>query len=131
MSHKYVTQDQIEALQAEIRGCEESVARIRRIGSLASDTKGELVRQLKSFLKDAQDKKDMSLDLMLQTGSGNILPADIQEKTAILNRGQEKAFQLILDMIESPELAIQHYESEVEFLKGELKRKQMMEQRKS
>jgi len=127
--HKYVTDQLIKNLEEEIRTCDSSISRIRNISRGGPDAFKELSGQIKDFLETARNKKDQALDLLMLNGTGNIVDAGIQEKAALLCRGQEKAFEIILDMMENPNRAADYYRKQKEEYEKELAKYRTFEQR--
>lgn len=107
MPHKYVKADTLTALRQDLKVFESSINRIRAISSGSLE---DLKEQVKDLSKTACEKKDNALDLLEIDGKGNMFPPHMQEKIAWLNRGQEKAFNIVLDMIENPQGSIKFYE---------------------
>lgn len=129
MPHKYVTPELIKNLEAEIATCDKSIERVRRIKQGGTESLKELALQVRDFMETARDKKDQALDLMMNNGAG--VPADpkLQEKAALICRGQEKAFQIVLNMLENPDEAVAYYKTEKEQFEKELAKYRTFEQR--
>lgn len=128
MPHKYVTPELIKNLELEIGACDVSIKRIRSIKSGGTDGLKELGLQVKDLMETARDKKDQALDLMMNNGAG--VPADpkLQEKAALICRGQEKAFQIVLNMLENPDEAVFYYKSQKEQFEKEIAKYRTFEQ---
>lgn len=120
MSHKYVKASLIKDIEEEIRSCAVSVDRIRSIGRGGEGGMRELVEQIKILRESAMDKKNMAMDLMMTNGAGNVLDVRLQEKSALLCRGQEKAFDIILQLMENPDEAIRFYTDRKSELEADL-----------
>lgn len=109
MPHKNVPKEIIESLQAEIKTSDISISRIKTISRGGSEAIKELVAQVSDFLMSAKEKKDQCLDMTMGTDRGTLLDAEIQARSALICRGQEKAFEIVLKMIENPEEALVFY----------------------
>lgn len=109
MPHKFTNIRTVQNIEDEIRSCDSSINRIKAIsgGDLES-----LKAQIKDFSENASEKKDNALDLLEMDGRGNLFPPHMQEKIAWLNRGQEKAFKIVLSLLEGPQDSISYYESQ-------------------
>lgn len=131
MPHKYVAPETIKNLEMEIAFFDASIQRLRNIKSGGNEGMKELVIQIRDLMETARNKKDTALDLMMNNGAG--VPADprIQEKSALICRGQEKAFEIVLEMMENPDEAIRYYQAQKELVGGEITRLKTFEQRKS
>jgi hypothetical protein len=127
--HRYVTGKEIANLEQEIITCGSSIQRIRTIKSGGSDGMKELAAQIRDLMETAKDKKDMALDLMMGPENGPRLDPRAQEKLALICRGQEKAFQIVLDMLENPDSALHYYENQKLEFEKELAKYRAFERR--
>lgn len=109
MPHRYTKEDTIKRLEDDIKTCDSSIRRMQEISTGNLDS---LKSQIKDFLETAKEKKNNALDLMELNSKGDMYPAGIQEKAAHLARGQEKAFEIVLDMLENPSHSIDFYEND-------------------
>lgn len=130
MPHKYITPQVLQNIEQEISVCNSSIERIKVISRGGKEALKELASQVKDFLDTAREKKNQALDGMMAMENGNLVDPAIQDKAAQLCRGQEKAFEIVLDMIENPDRAVQYYVSQKERFEKELARYRTFEQRK-
>lgn len=130
MPHKYTTEDVIRRYEEELASCDASINRSRTISRGDSTSFEALKQQVRDFLDTARDKKNEAMD-MLVFDDKNRLPSDSQVHIAQICRGQEKAFEIILDLMENPQASINYYENQKKRVEEELKRIRQVELRPS
>lgn len=128
MPHKYTTEDVIRRYEEEIASCNSSINRAHLIGRGDSSSFEALKQQVKDFMETARDKKDEAMDLLVFDDK-NRLPSDSQVHIAQICRGQEKAFSIILDLMENPQASISYYENQKKQVEEELTRIKRIEVR--
>lgn len=131
MPHKYTREDTIRRSEAEIASYEASIRLARTISLGGNDGFNALKEMVRSFMENARDKKNNALDFLARTEDEKLFPGETQEKIAILCRGQEKAFEIILDLMENPQVSVPYYENEKKDAEERLKRYKSYEQRPS
>lgn len=122
MPHRYVSESTIKRLEDEISNSRVFSNRIRTIAEQGREGYAALAQQIEDFMLTARDKKNNALDSMEKDNTGNYLPPDLQQKIAYLCRGQEKAFEIMLDMLKNPKRSLEYYEEEEKFLQDRIDR---------
>lgn len=130
MAHKYVTPELIKNLEQEIAACQISIDRIRVISRGGKEAVAEMAIQIREFAETAKDKKNQALDMGMQDTSGRFLDPVLQERAAIFCRGQEKAFGIVLEMLENPTQALEYYAIQKAQAEKDLAKYKTFEQRK-
>jgi hypothetical protein len=120
MPHKYRTDKALNELKDELATCEASIYRIQQIARGDREGFEALKAQIKDFLETAGSKKDNALDMLEVDSKGIQYPSEMQQKIAWLCRGQEKAFKIILDMVENSNQAISYYEAQKEIIRADI-----------
>jgi hypothetical protein len=129
MPHKYRTEKALSDLQDELSTCESSIYRIQQISRGDREGFEALKAQIKDFLETAKNKKDNALDMLEVDSKGIQYPADMQQKITYLCRGQEKAFEIILDMIENSSRSISYYEGQKSLIRADIEKLKAMDVR--
>ena len=131
MPHKYTKEDTIRRLEEELATIELSIRRSKTISVGDRGSFEALKEQVKDFMETARDKKNNALDF-LETGDGkNYLGGEYQQKLAYICRGQEKAFEIILDLMDNPQSSVGYYENHKKIVEEDLKRYRSYEVRPS
>lgn len=129
MPHKYTTADVLRRYDEELSSINTSIQRARTIGRGDKDSFQALKEQLHDFLETARDKKNEALDMLVFDEKVGRLAADSQAAIAQICRGQEKAFEIALDLMENPNASINYYEIQKKQVEEEMKRMQQVELR--
>lgn len=129
MPHKYVTADVIERLEREINEAKSSIDRIKLFSRFDKDSWKVFSEQISDFVTAARTRKDMALDGALTNTRGDILPAEIQARAALVCRGQEKAFEIVMEMLTDPNKAVSFYNDTIQQAQEDLKLYARYEQR--
>lgn len=142
MPHKYTTEQTITTIKEQIGKLDREIASIRSISKRDKEGMDVFIDRLKKLLESAAKKKDMALDGTMEDGNprylsdGSRIPAQLlesklQEKMALIFRGQETAFQAIVDMFENSAAAVDIFVMEREEKKRELDYYSKMEVREN
>lgn len=138
MSHSYTSADVIRRREEELASYQSSINRSQLIARGDGSSFEALKQQVRDFLETSKDKKNQALDLEVFEEIAGIdgkirqrirLPAESQERIAILNRGQEKSFEIILNLMENPQESISYYEANKKIIEDELKELKKLEVR--
>lgn len=127
MPHKVVSKNTIQDKEGEIAAYNLSIQSAHTIARGGNDGFEALKVQVKEFLESIRQRKNECLDgLVTYTEFENgkeakrIFSVEHQDAFAKINRGQEKAFETVLDLMENPARSIRYYESEKLALQQEL-----------
>lgn len=120
MPHKYTTEETMKRLNNELISCESSIKRANSIARGDKEGFESLKEQLRDLRDTAKDKKDESIDFNLSDSAGRLFSPDVQKNMVLICRGQEKAFDIILDLIENSLNSISFYENEIQRIKSEI-----------
>lgn len=129
MPHKYTREDTVRRLESELATIELSIRRSKSISVGDSDSFQALKDQIRDFMETAREKKNNALDFLERDGANNLFSGEMQQKLAYICRGQEKAFEIMLDLIENPNSSISYYEEQRKMVEEDLKRYKSYEQR--
>ena len=129
MPYKYTTENTIRRLEEELSVINQSIGRAKMISIGDKEGFDVLREQIKDFMITARDKKNNALDFLERDQSKNFFSSDMQQKLAYICRGQEKAFEIILDLMENPQSSISFYEQERTMIEEDLKKYKSYEQR--
>lgn len=129
MPHKIISPDVLRRYEEELSSIATSINRARTIGRGDKDSFSALKDQVRDFLETARDKKNEALDFLVFDDKTGRIPADTQAGIAQICRGQEKAFEIVLDLMENPTASISFYENQKTQVEEELKRVKQIELR--
>lgn len=131
MPHKVISPNVLRRYEEELSSINTSISRAKTIGRGDKDSFSALKEQLRDFLETARDKKNEAMDMLVSDDKTGRLPADSQDNISKICRGQEKAFEIILDLMENPTASVSYYENQKKQVEEELKRMQQIELRPS
>lgn len=120
MAHKVTTEEAINNLKGRLSNLQITVSRIKRIGVRDQEGINLFIDQVKEYKEIAANSKDDALDLNRVDSKGFTLPSDIQEAQAKIFRGQEYAFQVVLDLLLKNSEASEHYGPEMSELEARI-----------
>ncbi len=140
MPHKYVSKEVLERLRGDIANKAAEINSIKKITRGDKEGFDALLSRIKLLLESSKAKKDTAMDGLMEDGrprstvDGGWMPAPliesrVQERMALIFRGEEKAFEAVLEMLTDSDNAVKYLNEEKTHLEGELARFEKMEVR--
>lgn len=142
MPHKYIEKAALDRMRSDISALDGQINSLRKISRKDKEGVDILEDRLKALIESAGKKKNTALDGLMEDGrprstpDGNWIPAQliesrVQERMALIFRGQEQAFEAILEMLNNPDASVAILVEERGQIKKQLQYYEKMEQRES
>jgi len=140
--HKYVKEETINRINEKMAVLSSEINRIRSISRKDKDGVEVLLERLKKLVEISRKNKDTALDGLMEDGKPRLMAdgsriaaplyeSRIQERMSLIFRGEEKAFEEVISMLENPEEAVSHLVAERDELSQHLEYLKKMELRAS
>lgn len=138
MPHRYVTKEVLDRLREEIAKQDVQISKIRSIARKDRDGIEVFLDRVRQLFQSARQKRDSATDMLMEDGRPRqgpngeyiappLLDATIQEKMALIFRGEEKAFEAVLQMFDNPDQAVDIFVEEKNALQLKLKEYEKLE----